>query len=296
MSPVSTLPPVATSQPPVVNTSHYALPKRHWLVDNRFFHKQLTRLIKLLMRWHGIGIGAELRGSGEHGIFDYLKQQPQRPLCILDAGANRGQFLGMAGTELRHICSEIHCFEPSKTAFDYLSAVAKQYHSDKMQIHLHPFGVGAEAGEFTLYAPEPGSGMGSLIPRSSSQHSQQFDFSETVTIIRLSQFIQEQLNQGQTQIDLLKLDVEGLELQVLEDIKPLLQAPYPIKAISFEFGPANLDSQTRFFDFYQLFTQAGYALFRITPTGYFYQLPIYTEFMEQYRVSNYIALAPLVGT
>jgi FkbM family methyltransferase len=245
------------------------------------------------MRWHGIGIGAELKDSGERGLFDYLKRQLHRPLCILDAGANRGQFLGMAGIELRGIPCDIHCFEPSQSAFEYLSAVGQEYRSNTMRIHLHPNGVGAEAGEFTLYAPEPGSGMGSLIPRQSSQHSQTFGFSESVTLIRLSQFITDLLQNGASQIDLLKLDVEGLELQVLEDIKPLLTAPYPVKAISFEFGPANLDSQTRFFDFYQLFTQAGYQLFRLTPTGYFYQLPLYTEFMEQYRVSNYIALAPL---
>ena len=293
MSPVSSLPPVTSTQAAVAAPSRYHLPKRHALVDNRFFHKQLARIIKLLMRWHGIGIGAELKGSGERGIFDYLKQQPHRPLTILDAGANRGQFLGMAGTELRGVEADIHCFEPSKTAFEYLSAVADKVRSERIRIQLHPNGVGPKAGEFTLYAPEPGSGMGSLIPRDSSQHSQQFSYSESVQVIRLSEFIQAQLQQGVSQIDLIKLDVEGIELDVLNDIKPLLSAPYPIKAISFEFGPANLDSQTRFFDFYQLFTQAGYELFRITPTGYFYQLPIYTEFMEQYRVSNYIALAPL---
>ena len=49
------------------------------------------------------------------------------------------------------------------------------------------------------------------------------------------------------EIDIMKLDVEGHELDVLEGSRKTINS---IKLIQFEFGGCNIDSKTFFQDFY----------------------------------------------
>ena len=66
-------------------------------------------------------------------------------------------------------------------------------------------------------------------------------------------------------IDLLKLDVEGHELEVLRGGVRMF-AQRRVKMVSFEFGGCNIDSRTYFRDFYYFFQENGLQdIFRMVP-------------------------------
>jgi hypothetical protein len=83
-----------------------------------------------------------------------------------------------------------------------------------------------------------------------------------------------------------KIDVEGHELDVLKGFGDLLSQ---IRLVQFEFGGCNIDTRTFFQDFWNLFSQAGFALYRLSPLG-----PIaiknYAEDLESFVCTNYIAV------
>ncbi len=113
-----------------------------------------------------------------------------------------------------------------------------------------------------------------------------FDYSEDVSIDTLDDYCRAN---NIKDIDLLKLDVEGHELDVLEGSRETLKRKM-IKMISFEFGGCNIDTRTFLRDFYYLLNEFSFLLYRITPSGYFYSIEKYSEKLEQFRTTNFIGI------
>ena len=62
-----------------------------------------------------------------------------------------------------------------------------------------------------------------------------------------------------------------------------------IKLVSFEFGACHIDTGFHFRDFYTFFEDLGMTIHRLTPSGYMHPLDKYSEILEQYGTTNYIA-------
>ena len=91
------------------------------------------------------------------------------------------------------------------------------------------------------------------------------------------------------EIDLLKIDVEGHELDVLNGAHKCLQEN-KIGCIQFEFGGCNIDTRTFFQDFWYLLVEKhGFLIFRITPLG---TKPVktYSELDEIFLTTNFFAV------
>ena len=90
-----------------------------------------------------------------------------------------------------------------------------------------------------------------------------------------------------TEIDILKIDVEGHELSVLRGLGDLIAR---VKLIQFEFSAANLDTHSLFFDFWNFFETKDFMLYRVAPRGC---MPIsrYAHTLENYRLCNMLAVA-----
>jgi methyltransferase, FkbM family len=86
--------------------------------------------------------------------------------------------------------------------------------------------------------------------------------------------------------NLLKLDVEGHELSVLEGAYSMLRS---VEVVQFEFGGCNIDSRTFFQDYYYLLKDQGFCIFRLGPRGL---IPVkrYSEVDEAFTTTNYLAL------
>ncbi len=237
----------------------------YFITGNRVVQKYIERRIRKFQILAGIGSGGNVENSGEKSICKKLKYLKQDSYCLFDVGANKGDFTKIILDFFNNDDIEIHSFEPSKATFELLSNNIK---SDK--VILNNKGLGKEAGTFPFYTDRPGSGAASLTKRNLDHLGVDFNYSEDVSIDTLDEYC---LANNVKEIDLLKLDVEGHEFDVLEGSKDMLKRKM-IKMISFEFGGCNIDTRTFLKDFYYLFNKHGFLLHRITPSGYFFLMPI----------------------
>ena len=142
-------------------------------------------------------------------------------------------------------------------------------------------GIGAERGTATLYASVPGSVLGSTFrsPLYDSSSGEQ---------IQLETIDDDCAAHGISQIDLLKLDLEGGEYGALLGASRMLEAR-AISMIQFEFGQPSIGARTYFADLFQLLEPA-YDLFRVLPRG-LERLSAYDEMLEVFMSTNYLAIA-----
>jgi FkbM family methyltransferase len=234
----------------------------------------------------GIGSGSAPESSGENVLVEKLKQQyaiARQPLVIFDVGSNKGQFLNLIMQGLQSIPFYVHAFEPSQPTYGILYNNFK----DSVNFLLNNFGLGRQSGEFELFYDEVGSGSASLSKRRLDHFGIDFRHSEKVTIQVLDEYCS---RQGVQSIDLLKLDVEGHELDVLKGGLRMFRERR-IRMVSFEFGGCNIDTRTYFQDFWYFFRENGMnKIYRITPSGHLVHLPQYKEVYEQFRTTNFLVL------
>lgn len=253
------------------------------LSGNRFVQNRLAKLVRVAQRLQGVGSGAGVSSSGEKSIFGALRKRPKTPRCIFDVGANQGQFLGLA---LEHVSTDevsIHCFEPGRETFRLLSGAF----SPNPRITLNNFGIGKSDGEATLHYNKAGSGLASLTKRRLNHFDINFEQLESVRIRSIDSYC---LEQSIDYIDLLKIDIEGHEMDALAGARRMFDNK-SIGMVTFEFGGANIDTRVFFQDFWYFFSDLGMSIYRITPSGYLYRVTSYREDHEQFKVTNFLALS-----
>lgn len=236
----------------------------------------LRFLEKQVMRGLGKGHGTKSIATEIRGIIRLLGDTPIKTCA--DIGGNVGNYTA----ELLARCPEaqIWTFEPSATNIARLTA----RFGDMPRVHLIPFAVSDTASEAVLYSDSPGSGLGSLSHRNLDHLNLPFDVTEKVKTLRFADFWQSEM--AGRPIDILKLDIEGHELDALNGAGDAIAHT---RAVQFEFGGCNIDTRTYFRDFWYFFAERGFDLHRITPFGVM-AVPKYTERDEVFTTTNYIAI------
>ena len=231
---------------------------------------------------NGHWFGGGVNNSGEKTIFSKLRiiDSTSNSYCIFDVGANQGQFLDLAIQNMKGTNFRIHSFEPSRKTFSILKSKARD------NVLFNNFGLGKEQGELTLYYDEEGSGLASLTKRKLEHFGINFSKEEIVAIQTLDFYCDKN---NIDHIHLLKVDVEGHELDVFEGASNMF-AKKKIDMVTFEFGGCNIDTRTYLQDFWYFFMKQEMDLFRITPSGYLFRLSSYREIYEQFRCTNFIAI------
>ena len=199
------------------------------------------------------------------------------PILAIDVGGNVGDYA--AELRRREAAVEIHIFEPSPTNVTKLRA---RFAADPL-ISVNGQALSDAAGPVTLFADEPGSGLGSLTQRKLDHFGIRFDRTERVEAIRFEDYWTRAL--GSRPIDIAKIDVEGHELAVLAGFGKALDATTVVQV---EFGGCNIDTRTFFRDFYDLFREHGFDLHRVTPFG-LQRIAQYREADEFFSTTNFIA-------
>jgi FkbM family methyltransferase len=198
-----------------------------------------------------------------------------RPLVVLDVGANIGAWTREALKALP--AATVHAFEPSSTAFARLA----EAFSSEPRVSVHQLALSAADGDAVLYANEPGSGAASLTRRRLDHIGLDFSHEETVATRTLESWAGEA---GLDAIDVLKMDVEGHELDVLRGAGGLLA---DTRVVQFEFGGSNVDTRTYFQDFWYFLTEAGFRIHRLGPDG-LSPIDRYSEHDEVFVTTNYL--------
>ena len=138
-----------------------------------------------------------------------------------DVGANIGYFTTLAA-RLVGSTGRVDAFEP-----DPINRARLQEHLElnrmSDRVRVHPVGAGAEPGKVTLYHPKPGSGINhgsASIFQSVVGESDSY----TIDIVRLDAALERVP-------DLIKMDIEGAELNAIRGMTGLLRSERPPKLI-----------------------------------------------------------------
>jgi len=240
--------------------------------------QRAARLLEFVAQQaQGKGWGAGTVEAETRAVRKLLGSRAEEALIVLDVGANIGTWSRAALIALPH--AHIHIFEPSATAYSTLSSALA--HEDRTS--TYPFALGASNEVRTLYADKAGSGLGSFSKRRLDHFGISFEHEEEVTVKTLQDWAVEM---GVASVDVLKMDVEGHELDVLEGAGDLLATT---AIIQFEFGGANIDTRTYFQDFWYLLKPLGFDLYRLGPRG-LAVIDAYHEQDEYFTTTNYVAV------
>ncbi|MBH8573086.1 FkbM family methyltransferase [Nostocaceae cyanobacterium CENA369] len=254
------------------------------VAGNRFTQELLEKGVTGAQFLMGFGSGTSVESSGESAVFNFVHQKQKAPYCIFDVGSNQGQYLRLILQNFPEDNLSVHCFEPSSYTFEILESSVEPKAQSKVKLNNLAFGK--TQGELTLHYNKAGSGLASLTKRRLEHFGINFDSSEVVKVDTVDNYSNKNNVQ---QINLLKLDVEGHELDVLAGASEMF-SKQAINIVSFEFGGCNIDTRTYFQDFYYFFKDINMSLFRIIPAGYLYPIKSYKEVFEQFRTTNYVAI------
>ncbi|MCH7827014.1 MAG: FkbM family methyltransferase [Bacteroidetes bacterium] len=251
------------------------------LSGNSFAQNLLQKNIYISQYLSGIGAGSIAEQSGERFIFEILKKKYKAPYCIFDVGANRGQYLKLINQYLLRDETSIHCFEPHKESFEYLKV-----NNDNPNLQVNNLALSNEAGEKKLFYSDNDTRLACLTKRKLDHFNIELDNSQMVKVETIDSYC---VKNNIERINLLKIDVEGYELFVLQGATKMFENKR-IDIVTFEFGGTGIDTKIFVQDFYYFFKNYNKTLYRITPSGYLYKIEKYNEMLEQFRTTNFAVI------
>lgn len=225
-----------------------------------------------------IGLPIDIHSSGEINFIHLIAKgiNGRNSFVFFDIGANHGIYTDVV---LQLVPGEKQCylFEPQAELCQQLTLkysgktaimiIEKGCGSEKKQRELFSFGEDTVASVYDSF-------KGTVQAKSSA----------TIDIIRLDDFFYEQ---NISFIDLVKIDVEGHELEVMKGMGKFLQDG-KIKMIQFEFGSFNIASRTFFKDFWEMLHDS-YRIYRILKDGMI-EIKDYSPDLEIFDTTNYAAI------
>ncbi|MCZ4316093.1 FkbM family methyltransferase [Comamonadaceae bacterium G21597-S1] len=243
-----------------------------WVARHR--HAWLVRraagLSRHILDWQA-NLDYELDSNGEALVLRRLA--PFEPRVIVDAGANVGDWSLAA-----HACcaqAQLHAFEISPPTFETLRSRL----AGRARVQLHNLGLSDAPGEVTLHHYDQAPALTTVTDYPHPYASQAL----RARVVRGDDFL-EQL--GVSHVDLLKIDVEGMEDKVLRGFERLLRER-AVDLVQFEYGRVNIISHFLLSDFHALFQSYGYRVGKLYPDGVEWRA--YTLADEDFRGPNYLA-------
>jgi len=252
---------------------------RVFLKLRKFARNRRSRLARHLDRWaveyhHQFEHrNHRFSSNGEARVLECLQTDPGMK-TIFNAGANCGTWSLMAVEKFP--AASIHSFELSPpVALALLDNIAKE-----PRIAANAAGLSDAEGEIEFsYAPNWDT-LSSAVAVTGDTLIEKM----RGRVLSGGDYCREN---GITQIDFLKMDVEGMEDRVLRGFSELLERR-AIRVIQFEYGRVNIESHFLLKDFYSLLTGYGFTVGKIYPDEVLFKDYVYTD--EDFLGPNYLAV------
>jgi len=249
-----------------------------------FAKKDFYRLNKFLYRCAIQGLGCvhyqNLRVSGEEAFLHSFIPNQDGPLIVFDVGAYHGEYAKLVRRYSPK--AQIYCFEPHPRSYERLRNVAQRH--DLIALNLACAERSRKAHLFDL-ADGDGSLFASLYREMLDLHLGKPCRSHEVDVVSIDEFAR---NRGIERINLLKIDVEGAELEALHGARGLIK-DRRIDAVQFEFSSRFVLRRTFVRDFCE--TLVGYKFFRLLPNEL---LPLGSYSVANYELFHYQNLVALL--
>ncbi len=232
-------------------------------------------LVRLLLESQGFGAGARVETSGEIAAArSVLRAERDDPLVIFDIGANRGEYSELILKAFP--TAQIHAFEPSVESFNLLSDRLKCYQN----VSTYNCALGKTEGQALLYKETRLGRIASLTRLDVTQSN----LTEEIAVRCLDSLLP---SLDLQQINLVKIDVEGHEMDVLLGAEGAIRSG-TIRHIQFELGGSSVDTNTTLKMFFDFLGDYNYELCLIRPDS-IYPLSNYKYSYEQYSTTNFLA-------
>jgi FkbM family methyltransferase len=221
---------------------------------------KVTHDIRNKSQWN-----AYILGEHQPGVAHWLATFASPDATSLDIGANVGVFaLELLVSSRPH--GIVHAFEPNPEAVALLEKTIAD-NSLQENLKVHGFALGEEERLAELKIPDKNNGAASMRPVESANH---------VVQVQVRQFLNWWKEWGCPKIDVIKIDVEGLEYEVVDTLKPVLDRDKP--GIVMELSPRKYDASS----LVEKIIGMGYEVFQVTEDPpYWKNLPeIYEEQLD----------------
>ncbi len=280
------------------------------LIDDQLEPYQAVIELRLIGHWHRISknksprvseileqilLGSEgaamlIDMSGEKDalqlVLSYLSEKYSTPLCILDVGANIGKWSEVV-LEFSKSNLDLHIFEPNKNLITVLQEnINKKLQQNKFEnsLYINNYGLSMQNSNQKLYINKQSHEQATI---SQLVSDKLYSNNTEMMNVKMEKGINYCISQKISNIHYLKIDTEGLELDVLRSFLLFSNKP-SINFIQFEYGLANYFCDSGLLDFFEELSDT-YLIAQILPEG-IKPLPEYTQSLENFKWGNFLAI------
>jgi FkbM family methyltransferase len=246
---------------------------QRWLAGSRTF----TRLAAKVARFSNgvmylrLGHDIDMKRNGEEAL---VGQYAAAVKTFIDVGANVGDWTSMLLSS--QPAAEGVLVDPGAAA---VRACRERFESAS-GVQVVEAAVGASPGSVTFNELPGASTHSSVLVRSAGS------VARTVPVVTVADIAREQ---GWSTVSLVKIDVEGFDLQVLRGARPLL-ASRAIEVLQFEYNDSWAYANDSLRDALEMLGGYGYRVWNLARNGLWeFRLQDYGEF---YHHANFVAASP----
>lgn len=231
---------------------------RHWLLQTMFWNPVGTLFIRMFIwferRFTAVVRNFSLRAeaNGEAWVVGYLEDL--RNPTVFDVGFHRGRFT--AWVLDKNPDAEIYAFDPSDFAREKYQTGPATW---ERNIHFQNSALSTRTGSSQFY--DYGDARSSLKERVELE-SKMENMSKDIYDVELDTLDNFCARKNIDRIDLLKIDVEGHEMDVLGGSERMFNEGN-IKLVLFEFGSGWISSGYYLYDAVSFLEASGYDLYRL---------------------------------
>lgn len=223
-------------------------------------HRLMDTIYRLCLRSRGYNNFRTFSDSGELA-FARLELKPLGAFSCLDIGANVGDYTRLLLTETE---ARVVAFEPTRNAYSKLETLAEV---EGVRLSVVNKALGNCVGTSTIRYNPGKSSQATLVEQNAYVPESELTVHELVEVETLSAWL---AANPVSNLQLIKIDVEGYEREVLEGAGDAIARLRP-KFIQVEMTPVHL---RRSVSLYLLSTYLnGYDCFQLTPHGMVRRVP-----------------------